>query len=76
MTQDLSALEGLDPDRLSEAELRVGLRTVLNLVETLLAEATTFQATTQQLRDEINRLKGEQAKPTFRPKGPPPGATN
>jgi hypothetical protein len=76
VTQDLTALEGLDPDTLSEAELRAGLRTVLNLVETLLAEATTFQATTQQLRDEINRLKGEQAKPTFRSKGPPPGATN
>jgi hypothetical protein len=76
VTQDLTALEGLDPDTLSEAELRVGLRTVLNLVETLLAEVTTFQATIQQLRDEINRLKGEQAKPTFRPKGPPPGATN
>jgi hypothetical protein len=76
MALDLTALEGLDPETLPEPELRAGLRSVLNLVETLLAELSALRDETQRLRDEINRLKGEQAKPTFKPKRPPPGATD
>jgi hypothetical protein len=76
LAQDLTVLQGLEPDSLSEAELRTGLRTVLNLVETLLAELTALRAENQQLRDEINRLKGQQGKPRFSAKRPRPEPTN
>jgi hypothetical protein len=40
---------------------------VLNLVEELSAELATATAEIQRLRDENNRLKGEQAKPRLLP---------
>jgi hypothetical protein len=40
---------------------------VLNAVEELSAELATLRAENQQLRDEVNRLKGEQAKPRILP---------
>jgi hypothetical protein len=76
MALDLTALAGVDLDTPSEPELRARLRTVLNLVETLLAELSALRDENQRLRDEVNRLKGEQGKPTFKAKGPPPGETN
>ena len=42
-------------------------KTLLNLVEVLVAENMQFREEVQQLKDEINRLKGEQGKPTIRP---------
>jgi len=76
VAQDLTALQGLNPDTLSEAELRAGLRTVLNLVETLLAELSALRDENQRVRDEINRLKGERGRPTFTAKRPPSGKTD
>jgi len=76
VAHDLTALQGVDPDTLSEPELRAGLRAVLNLVETLLAELAALRDENQRLRDELNRLKGEQAKPTFKPKGRLPAGTD
>ncbi|MDQ5854157.1 MAG: transposase [Chloroflexota bacterium] len=66
-TVDLSGL----PDERSRA-LVSGL---LNLVETLAADLRTAQAENQRLCDELNRLKGEQGKPTVKantPSGSPP----
>ena len=40
-------------------------RTLLNLVEVLLAENESLKEIIQQLKDEVNRLKGEQGKPDF-----------
>ena len=52
---DLSALQ--DPTALNDpAVLR-------NLIEELVAALQAAQAEIQQLRDEVNRLKGEQGKP-------------
>lgn len=76
MALDRTALQGLDPDTQSEPELRASLRTVLNLVETLLAELSALRDENQRLRDEIDRLKGERGKPTFKPKGRPAGAAD
>jgi hypothetical protein len=76
MPLDLTALEGVDPDTQSEPELRAGLRTVLNLVETLVAELSALRDENQRLRDEIDRLKGEQGKPSFQAKRPLPGASD
>jgi len=76
VAHDLSVLHGLDPDGLSEAELRAGLGTLLNLVEPLVAEVQSLKAENQRLRDEIQRLKGERGKPTFQPKRPARGGTD
>ena len=40
-------------------------RTLLNLVEVLLAENESLKEIIQQLKDEVNRLKGEQGKAEF-----------
>ena len=40
-------------------------RTLLNLVEYLVAENEELRKEVQRLKDEINRLKGEQGKPGF-----------
>ncbi len=63
---DLSAIQ--DPG------VRQAVVGLLNLVETLTAQHRTDQEEIQRLRDEINRLKGEQGKPTFKPPAPPPPA--
>jgi hypothetical protein len=73
---DLSPLTNLDPDRLPDEQLRAMLRAVLNVVEALLTEVQTLKAENQQLRDQINRLKGEQGKPTFKAKRVPAEPAN
>ncbi len=40
---------------------------LLNLIETLAADLRAAQAEIQRLRDQINRLKGEQGKPNVNP---------
>jgi hypothetical protein len=49
-------------------EARRVLARVLNVVEALSAELAAVKAANEQLRDENNRLKGEQAKPRVLPK--------
>ena len=44
------------------------IRKLLNLVETLSQENRELKRQIQELRDEINRLKGEQGKPKIKPK--------
>ena len=52
---DLSALE--DPERLNDPSV------LHNLIEQLVSALQAAQAENQRLRDEVNRLKGEQGKP-------------
>lgn len=49
------------------------IRKLLNLVETLGQENRELKRQNQELRDEINRLKGEQGKPTIKPNKKNPG---
>ena len=69
MLEDLD-LSGLPDQRSRELVLRL-----LNLLETVTADLRTAQVELQRLRDENNRLKGEQGKPPVksnaRPKTPP-----
>ncbi len=44
------------------------IRKLFNLVETLNQEILELKRQNQELRDEINRLKGEQGKPKIKPK--------
>ena len=49
-----------------DAEITTSLQTLLNLVELLVKENAQLRAENQHLKDEINRLKGEHGKPTFK----------
>lgn len=68
-------LEDLDLSGLPDERSRALVQGLLNLIETLTADLRVAQADLQRLRDENNRLKGEQGKPdvkpTARPKTPP-----
>ena len=73
---DLSAAAAIDPEAIPDEGTRAAIRTLLNLVEQVLAENRALRAEVQRLRDESSRLKGEQAKPTFKPQGPGAGGTD
>ena len=61
-------LTGLDPEQIQDlAGARQAIVLLLNLVEELKQENDQLRVTVQQLRDEINRLKGEQGKPEIKP---------
>jgi hypothetical protein len=61
MVDDLA----VDPARLAEPELRRLVSRLLNLVEDLQAEVTNGREENQRLRDELARLTGLPARPTF-----------
>jgi hypothetical protein len=73
---DLSLLTRLNPEMIATAGDGTVLRDLLNLIEQLIAENQAQRDELQRLQDEINRLKGEQGKPTFKSKGPRPSGTN
>jgi hypothetical protein len=60
-------LDDLDLSPITDDRSRALIVRLLNLVEDLSADLRAAQAEMQQLRDEINRLKGEQGKPTIKP---------
>jgi len=60
--------EGFNPDQIQDLDgARESIVRLLNLVETLKAESDRLRAENQSLRDEVNRLKGEQGKPNIKP---------
>jgi hypothetical protein len=61
-------LPGFDPEQIQDlAGARQAIVLLLNLVEEVKQENDRLRVTVQQLRDEINRLKGEQGKPDIKP---------
>jgi len=62
ITQTLHHLQ-ITPDAIQDEQVAEAFRRVLQLVEALSEENTRLQKEIQKLRDEINLLKGEQAKP-------------
>ena len=75
----LAALRHLDPDQLSDAELRAAFPLLLAFAEECVTAIHALRAEVQQLKDEIARLKGEQGKPNVprgrHPRNRPPGGT-
>ena len=65
-------LEDLDLARITDAPTRELVEQQLNRLEDVTAELQRVQADNQRLRDEINRLKGEQGTPTIAGNTPPP----
>jgi hypothetical protein len=66
-------LENLDLSQIQDENARELIGRLLNLVEKLSADLRDAQAEIQRLRDENNRLKGEQGKPKVKGNTPKPG---
>jgi len=67
-------LDQIDLDSIQDVEAaRRAIVLLFNLIEELQTTVRELQAENQRLRDEINRLKGEQGRPTIKPNKRPPG---
>ena len=62
----ISMLEDFDPNTIQDEALRQVVISLMNLVETLHAKVQEQAEEIQRLRDENNRLKGEQGKPKIK----------
>lgn len=61
-------LDNFNPQMIQDVEgARQAIVLLLNLVEELKQDNIAYRAEVQRLRDEINRLKGEQGKPDIKP---------
>lgn len=69
-------LEDLDLHSITDDRARELVTRLLNLLEDVMADLRASQAENQRLRDEINRLKGEQGTPKIKPNTPPPPSQN
>ncbi|MBN1430921.1 MAG: hypothetical protein JXB07_21305 [Anaerolineae bacterium] len=65
-------LGGIDLSTILEENARELIRRLLNLIEQLTSDLRASQAEVQRLRDEVNRLKGEQGKPGVKGNTPKP----
>jgi hypothetical protein len=65
-------LNDIDLSSIQEENARELVGRLLNIIETLSADLREAQAENQRLRDEINRLKGEQGKPKIKGNTPKP----
>lgn len=63
-------------NRIPDPETRRVVQQLANLLEQALDNTDALRAENQRLKDEINRLKGEQGKPTNRPNKPKPPSTD
>ena len=66
ITEALKALN-IRPDEITDERLAEAFRILLLLIEVLSEENEKLKAEIQRLRDAINLLKGEQAKPDIKP---------
>lgn len=65
-------LDDLDLNAIQDENAKQLIRHLLNLIEKLSADLRASQAEVQRLRDDINRLKGEQGKPEIKANVPKP----
>ena len=59
-------LQTIDPKEIADEKMRQTVELLLNLIEQLNSKVIELEAETQKLRDENNRLKGEQGKPDIK----------
>jgi hypothetical protein len=69
-------LDNLDLNAIQDENARELVRRLLNLIEQLSADLGEAQAEIQRLRDENNRLKGEQGQPKIKANLPKPSLSN
>ena len=63
-------LQTIDPKEIADQSMRQTVEILLNLIEQLNSKVEDLEQENQNLRDEINRLKGEQGKPDIKGKKP------
>lgn len=66
-------LDSFTPEQIKDEQLREIVKQLLNVIETQSAEIAQLREENQQLRDEINRLKGEKGTPKFKASRPQGG---
>lgn len=66
LKERLKRLKGIDPNRIKDEQEREIVLLLMSVVEMLLSQNQEKDEQMQSLRDEINRLKGEQGKPKIR----------
>ena len=59
-------LQTIDPKEIAEEQMRQTVEILLNLIEQLNLKVIELETENQKLRDENNRLKGEQGKPDIK----------
>jgi len=64
-------LDDIDLTAIPDDNIRQLVLRLLNLIESLSADLRDAQAENQRLRDELNRLKGEQGRPKVKANTPP-----
>ena len=69
-------VEDFDPTMIEDEGLRQVFITLMNLVESLSTKAAEQAEEIQRLRDENNRLKGEQGKPKIKANKPAPNLSS
>jgi len=69
-------LEELDLHSIADERACELIRRLLNMLEDVMADLRASQAENQHLRNEINRLKGEQGTPKIKANTPPPSRQN
>ncbi len=65
-----SLLSTINPKLIADDSVRQTVELLLNLIEELNSKVIELSAENQRLKDEINRLKGEQGKPDYLAKKP------
>jgi len=63
-------LEQAQLNRIQDPDIKRVVQQLANLLEQALTEVDALRAENQRLKDEINRLKGEQGKPNVKPNKP------
>jgi len=69
-------LDNLNLNAIQDENARELIRRLLNLIEQLSADLREAQVENQRLRDEVNRLKGEQGKPKIKANTPKAAPSN
>lgn len=69
-------LDDIDLNDIQEENARHLVIRLLNLIEELSADLRDAQVEIQRLRDEVNRLKGEQGKPPIKANTPKPARSD
>ena len=59
-------LPTIDPKEIADEKMRQTVELLLNLIEQLNSKVIDLEVENQKLRDENNRLKGEQGKPDIK----------
>src|SRR5882724_9791205 len=63
-------LDEVQLNRIKDPDIKRVVQQLANLLEQALTEIDALRAENQSLKDEINRLKGEQGKPHIKPNKP------